>query len=182
MVLTVLVRELGNIAEFTSVILSKVSPGVLAMLSGPADSVMARLTAVSKSEWQAKTTSQKWTEHNKVVSVLGANMEIGVALMLIVDLFTANRNIIGGLAYVQFLKMRYLFSTDLQTAGRQLDQRIASKISSVPALVQAYGYVQRITKSLIVTEQPAAGGAAPGAGAGGIAEQAAAMAQKCTIM
>lgn len=179
MMMGVLVRELGNIAEFTSVVLSKISPGVLVMLTGPADSVMARLTSVPKEEWQAKTTAQKWSEHNRVVGALGANMEIGVAIMLIVDLFTPNRNIIGGFAYIQFLKIRYLFSTDLQGAGRTLDERISSKISGVPVLVQAYGYVQMIAKKLIVTEQPGAGGAG---GVGGVAEQAAAMAQKCTIM
>lgn len=123
-VLPIFLGDLTHLAWYCSCTLQIVSPGFHATCGGVCDKVVPSL--IGHTNWNGCTVSQKWSAVNAALPSICADIEVGLGLLLVVQMLTPFRNFILLFVFWQFLRIRYIISPPIKDAFHALDEKMGA--------------------------------------------------------
>lgn len=145
--------DVGFVAEY----LLSHQPQLAARLAGPLEThVLPRMANASPQEWAAMAAGTKWQRYNAAVLHYAASVEVGIALTLVVELFTPSRNVLVTFAYWHFLRVRYMTSPEIKTVFAALDAKLLGLLASFPPGLNVYQKLRGFMAARVAMPTPGA--------------------------
>jgi Transmembrane protein 33/Nucleoporin POM33 len=161
----VLMDEQSHVLMYSWILLMTV-PSLLTLLPLAAHSVLFACRRLEKIvpvyapgiSGKLLPLTRRVTSNASHVVHVGATMEIYVMLLAVVQVFTANRNLIFLIVYYQYLRMRYLVSIYMRGAFSALRIQLDGMLVGKPLIGTLYVKIRGFLERQGAPPQPPSGG------------------------
>jgi stress-induced-phosphoprotein 1 len=123
-IVPVVLSDFTHLAWYLSSAMEIVSPKVHTSFADITNKVMPVM--MDNDRWGSYSANEKWRAVNANLPSLCADIEVGVGVIIIVQMVTPFRNFILLFVYWQFLRIRYIVSPQIKGSFSTLDQKMGT--------------------------------------------------------